>query len=365
MSNTLSETAIREALIHYPSPFWHGSMLDSKHIQGVDCSEQGIAISLKLGFPAKNFQNELKANLSEYLKKTFAVKQVDITVTWQVQAHAIQTGLKTLPQVKNIIAIASGKGGVGKSTTAVNIALALQTEGGKVGILDADIYGPSQPHMLGQVQPLPENETEAALQPVTCHGLQTMSIAYLVDPNTAMIWRGPMVSGALQQLLQNTAWQDLDYLIVDLPPGTGDIQLTLAQKIPVSGAIIVTTPQDIALLDARRSIAMFQKVAVPVLGVVENMSVYVCKQCGHPEHLFGQGGGERLAQEYDVNLLGQIPLDISIRQWADGGTPTVVAEPNGAIAKAYRDAALHACAILALQSKSYTAKFPTIIVENK
>lgn len=364
MSQTINETAIRDALIHYHSPLWQGPLLHSKHIQQVACTAQGIAISLKLGFPAKNYQTQLKADLSDYLKKTFAVNQVDITLSWQVQAHTIQTGLKTLPQVKNIIAIASGKGGVGKSTTAVNLALALQAEGGKVGILDADIYGPSQPHMLGQIQPLPENDAQV-LQPVICYGLQTMSIAYLVDPNTAMIWRGPMVSGALQQLLQNTAWQDLDYLIVDLPPGTGDIQLTLAQKIPVSGAIIVTTPQDIALLDARRSIAMFQKVAIPVLGVVENMSVHVCKQCGQAEHLFGQGGGERLAQEYGVHLLGQIPLDISIRQWADGGTPTVVAEPDGAIAKAYRDAALHASVILALQSKSYTAKFPTIVVENQ
>ncbi len=264
--------------------------------------------------------------------------------------------------IKNIIAIASGKGGVGKSTTAVNLALALTLDGARVGILDADIYGPNQPQMLGATE-RPETK-DKKLQPVIRYGIQSMSIGYLVDPDSAMIWRGPMVSTALQQLLNDTQWDNLDYLIMDLPPGTGDIQLTMAQKIPVSGAIIVTTPQDIALLDARKAIAMFRKVNVPVLGVVENMSGHVCSQCGHHEAIFGSGGGERLAHQYEVELLGSLPLDMRIREQADGGKPTVIAEPESKLSQTYRSIAQKAVDKLA-QIKKRASRFPKIVVENR
>lgn len=279
----------------------------------------------------------------------------------QVVSHAVQPGLKPLPQIKNIIAVASGKGGVGKSTTAVNLALAL-AEHAKVGILDADIYGPNQPQMLGATEK-PET-IDKKLQPVVRYGIQSMSIGYLIDSDTPMIWRGPMVTTALQQLLNDTNWQNLDYLIIDLPPGTGDIQLTLSQKIPVSGAVIVTTPQDIALLDARKAIAMFRKVNVPVLGVIENMSTHICSQCGHEEAIFGSGGGEQLAKQYEVELLGRLPLDKRIREQADNGKPTVVAEPDSKISHLYREIAKHLLLKLAAQPKNYASKFPNIVVQN-
>lgn len=265
--------------------------------------------------------------------------------------------------VKNIIAVASGKGGVGKSTTTVNLALALQIQGYRVGILDADIYGPNQPHMLGATEK-PESKDGKTLQPVIAHGIQSMSIGYLIDIDTPMVWRGPMATGALQQLLNDTQWDNLDYLLIDLPPGTGDIQLTLSQKIPLSGAVIVTTPQDIALLDARKAIAMFQKVNVPVLGIVENMSVHVCSQCGHAEHIFGSVGGEKIAKQYDVDLLGSLPLDIKIREQVDSGKPTVVAEPDSNITKTYGEIANKVVAKLS-QVKKTTSKFPKIVIENR
>jgi ATP-binding protein involved in chromosome partitioning len=280
----------------------------------------------------------------------------------RIIAHAVQPGVQNKAGVKNVIAIASGKGGVGKSTVAVNLALALTAQGARVGILDADIYGPSQPQMLG-IHQTPDIKTEAGLKPAVNYGVQSMSIGYLIDVNTPMIWRGPMVSRALQQLFQETLWDDLDYLIVDMPPGTGDIQLTLAQKIPVSGAVIVTTPQDIALLDARKGLEMFRKVNVPVLGVIENMSVHVCSQCGHAEAIFGSGGAENLAQTCDVELLGKLPLDIKIREGTDQGKPTVVAEPQSAISKMYQEIALKMIEKLAAQPKDYASKFPKIVVE--
>jgi len=266
--------------------------------------------------------------------------------------------------IKNIVAVASGKGGVGKSTTAVNLALALAAEGARVGILDADIYGPNQPQMLG-AQEKPESKDGKSLEPIARYGVQSMSIGYLVDQDTPMVWRGPMATTALQQLLNDTHWDNLDYLIVDMPPGTGDIQLTLTQKIPVSGAVIVTTPQDIALLDARKGIAMFQKVNVPVLGIIENMSIHICSQCGHQEAVFGQGGGAQLAQKYGVELLGTLPLDIRIREQADSGKPTVVAEPDSPISQIYREIARKVVSKLALQAKSYASKFPKIVIENR
>ncbi len=280
-----------------------------------------------------------------------------------IEPHVGQKGLKGIPHIKNIIAVASGKGGVGKSTVSVNLALALAKEGANVGILDADIYGPSQPKMLGIDTP-PTPKDPKVLYPIIRHGLQSMSIGYLIDPKAAMIWRGPMVSMALQQLLNDTHWENLDYLVIDLPPGTGDIQLTLAQKIPVAGALIVTTPQDLALLDARRAIEMFQKVQVPVLGIVENMSLHTCTHCGHQEPLFGAGGGEKLAQEYGVTCIGQIPLDVKIREQTDSGMPPVVSDPEGSLSKLYRDIARQVAAKIALQPKDYSSKFPNIVVKS-
>lgn len=271
--------------------------------------------------------------------------------------------MKSFPNIKHIIAIASGKGGVGKSTTAVNLAIAMAQEGVRTGILDADIYGPSQPLMLGVTQP-PNVKNQKSLLPVLAHGVQSMSIGYLIDENTPMVWRGPMVSMALQQLLQDTLWDNVDYLIIDLPPGTGDIQLTLAQKIPVSGAVIVTTPQDLALMDARRAYEMFNKVQVPVLGIIENMSIHICSQCGHQEPIFGEGGGQQLAEKYGIELLGSLPLDIQIREQTDGGTPTVMADPNGPIALLYHEIAKQIMAKLSLQTTESSGKFPTIEIKN-
>jgi ATP-binding protein involved in chromosome partitioning len=280
---------------------------------------------------------------------------------WKVVAHSVQRGVPLLPRVKNIVAVASGKGGVGKSTTAVNVALALAAEGARVGMLDADIYGPSQPRMLG-LSGKPEVRDGKAIVPKVNHGIQCMSIGFMVEEDTPMIWRGPMVTQALQQLLNETDWQGLDYLVIDLPPGTGDIQLTLCQRVPVSGALIVTTPQDIALLDARKGLKMFEKVAVPVLGIVENMSTHVCSNCGHEEAIFGSGGGERMATDYGVPLLGQLPLDMRIRAETDSGSPTVVAEPEGEVAGLYKAVARRVAAKIAAKAKDFSAKFPTISV---
>lgn len=271
--------------------------------------------------------------------------------------------MKPLPNIKNIIAVASGKGGVGKSTTAVNLALALSQQGVRAGILDADIYGPSQPLMLG-VTTRPDIKDKKSLLPIMAHGIQSMSIGYLIDETSPMAWRGPMVSMALQQLLNDTQWDDLDYLVIDLPPGTGDIQLTLAQKIPVTGAVIVTTPQDLALLDARRAYEMFRKVNVPVLGIIENMSIHICSQCGHSESIFGTGGGAEMATQYAIDLLGQLPLDIQIREQADSGKPTVIAAPHSPNALLYGHIAKQVMAKLALQAQNESGKFPTIVIKN-
>jgi ATP-binding protein involved in chromosome partitioning len=287
--------------------------------------------------------------------------QVD--VDWAIKAHSVQKSLKPIDSVKNIIAVASGKGGVGKSTTAVNLALALSAEGARVGILDADIYGPSQPRMLG-IAGKPESKDGSTLEPMSSYNLQAMSIGFLIEEETPMIWRGPMVTQALEQLLNDTNWSELDYLVIDLPPGTGDTQLTLAQKVPVSGAVIVTTPQDIALLDARKGLKMFQKVEVPVLGIVENMSIHICSNCGHEEHIFGEGGGAKMADQYGIEMLGALPLDINIRVETDGGKPSVAADPDSRISEIYREIARKTAAKLSLQAKDYAAKFPRIVIQN-
>lgn len=320
-------------------------------------SEQEVI--LQFGFPVQT----IKASLTNLIRETFKNPSLKISIEQDIISHTVQQGLKGLPNIKNIIAIASGKGGVGKSTVTANLALALSAAGAKVGVLDADIYGPNQPHMLG-ISGQPDVIDQKKLTPMRAYGLQVMSMAFLVEQNdTPMIWRGPMVSSALQQLLNDTLWEELDYLLIDLPPGTGDIQLTLSQKIPVSAAIVVSTPQDIALLDARRAIKMFEKVNIKVLGVVENMSVHVCSQCGHQEAIFGEGGAQTMASQYHTEFLGALPLALKIRSDADAGKPTVVAEPESAISKKYLNIALKAAALLSKVGKDHMRKFPKIVIE--
>jgi len=319
---------------------------------------------IELGIPADGLRAALQEELARLAGAACNLQRVDLEISGKVRAHGVQHTLKPLDGVRNIIAIASGKGGVGKSTTAANLALALAAEGAAVGVLDADIYGPSQPLMLGLAGQSPHSADGKTMQPLEAHGLQVMSVGFLIDAEQPMVWRGPMVTQALNQLLTQTLWSDLDYLIVDMPPGTGDIQLTLSQRVPVSGAVIVTTPQDIALLDARKGLQMFRKVSVPVLGIIENMSTHVCSHCGHEEPLFGTGGGQQLAEQYEVDLLGQLPLEIDIRLQTDSGSPTVVAAPDSAAAQAYLRAARRMAVRLAMQGRDYSSKFPNIVVED-
>jgi ATP-binding protein involved in chromosome partitioning len=340
------------------------TLKDVATVRRADISDSVADIEVELGLPARSLHGALETALSELVAAQPGITEVRITLRTKITAHGVQRNLKPLENVRNIIAIASGKGGVGKSTTAANLALALLAEGASVGVLDADIYGPSQPLMLGVSGQRPVSEDGKTLEPLDANGLQVMSIGFLIDADQPMVWRGPMVTGALNQMLSQTNWSDLDYLVVDMPPGTGDIQLTLSQQVPVSGAVIVTTPQDIALLDARKGLQMFRKVAVPVLGVVENMSTHICSNCGHEEHLFGAGGGAAMARDYEVELLGQLPLDLRIREQTDSGTPTVLAEPDGDIAAAYRHTAHRMAARLAMQGRDYSHRFPKIVVED-
>jgi ATP-binding protein involved in chromosome partitioning len=337
---------------------------DVAHIREVSVNGSRASVAVELGFPAESQAAAIRDAVTASLNEATEIESVDLALTTKIPAHGVQRNLKPLPEVRNIIAVASGKGGVGKSTTAVNLALALSVEGARVGILDADIYGPSIPLMLGVAGESPTSDDGQSLNPLAAHGLQVMSIGFLIEADQPMVWRGPMVTQALNQMLQQTRWQDLDYLIVDMPPGTGDIQLTLSQQVPVSGAVIVTTPQDIALLDARKGLQMFRKVSVPVLGVIENMSTHVCSQCGHEEPLFGSGGGAAMAKDFDVELLGQLPLERRIREQTDSGQPSVVAEPDEAPAEAYRETARNMAARLATQGRDYSSKFPNIVVEN-
>jgi ATP-binding protein involved in chromosome partitioning len=330
----------------------------------VEARNGGFRVAVKLGFPARRSGASIVDALAEHCRSLGLETPIEFELEWSVVAHAVQHGLKPLPGVANVIAVASGKGGVGKSTVAVNLSLALAQEGAEVGLLDADIYGPSQPRMLGLTGRKPETRDGKTLEPLEAHGIKAMSIGFLVDERQPMAWRGPMVTSALNQLLTQTHWGELDYLLVDMPPGTGDIQLTLAQRVPVSGAVIVTTPQDIALADARKGLEMFQKVNVPVLGIVENMSVHVCSNCGHEEPIFGEQGGLRLATQYGVPLLGALPLARRVREETDRGEPSVVADPDGAAARGFRAAALRAAGALAAGGKDYSALFPTITVED-
>jgi ATP-binding protein involved in chromosome partitioning len=338
-------------------------LVSAKSVKKISIEDNNVSVAIELGYPAKSYLATLKSQLEQHLATLDGIGNIEVTVTVNIAAHSVQKTLKPLSNVKNIIAVASGKGGVGKSTTSVNLALALAAEGAKVGILDADIYGPSIPTMLG-LSGKPDTIDGKMMLPKVSFGIQTISIGYLIDPDQPMIWRGPMVTGALQQLLTQTRWSDLDYLIIDLPPGTGDIQLTLAQQIPVSGAVIVTTPQDIALIDAQRGLGMFEKVNVPILGLVENMSIHICSQCGHEEAIFGHGGGDAMASKNNVALLGSLPLDIAIRQFADTGRPTVVADPEGRPAQIYKAIARKMAAKLALRSKDFSSKFPNIVIQN-
>ncbi|HEX5092821.1 MAG TPA: iron-sulfur cluster carrier protein ApbC [Burkholderiales bacterium] len=359
---TISEVDVRSALGALIDPNTGKDYVSGRSLKSVRVSGADVEVDLELGYPGKSQFEPLRREVVAALKKAGA-GSVQVKVAARVVSHSVQRGVKLVPGIKNIIAVASGKGGVGKSTTAVNLALALSAEGASVGVLDADIYGPSQPMMLG-IAGRPESRDGKSIEPMEGHGLQAISIGFLIDVDTPMVWRGPMVTQALEQLLKDTRWRDLDYLVVDLPPGTGDIQLTLAQKVPVTGAVIVTTPQDIALIDARKGLKMFEKVGIPILGVVENMSSHVCPKCGHESHIFGSGGAERMCRDYGTELLGQLPLDESIREQADSGKPTVVSDPDGKAADIYRRIARRCAVKIADLQKDMTSKFPNIVVQN-
>jgi len=353
--------ALEAAIAGYPDPHLGCDLVSAGCVRDAAMDGDRARVKVVLGYPAAGEHEAIARALEQRLLEVAGVASAQVEVSSRIAAHTVQQGVEPLKNVKNTIAVASGKGGVGKSTVAANLALALAAEGAAVGVLDADIYGPSQPRMLG-VSGQPDSKDGKSLEPMMGYGV-AMSIGFLVDEETPMIWRGPMVTQALEQLLKDTNWRDLDYLIIDLPPGTGDIQLTLSQRIPVSGAVIVTTPQDIALLDARKGLKMFEKVQVPVLGVVENMAVHVCSRCGHEEHVFGSGGGTRMAAQYEVPYLGSLPLDIQIREDADGGQPTVIKDPDGTVARAFRDIARTVAGRLSLKSKDYRQAFPSIVVE--
>lgn len=358
---TINTEALSQALKSVLDPNTGKDFVSTRALKNLQISEGDVSFDIELGYPAKSQMPALRKSLVAAAKSVPGVDNVSVNITTKVISHAVQRGVQLMPNVKNIIAVASGKGGVGKSTTAANLALALAAEGATVGLLDADIYGPSQPMMLG-ISKRPESQDGKTMQPLENHGVQIMSIGFLVDQDEAMIWRGPMATQALEQLLRQTNWKDLDYLIVDMPPGTGDIQLTMSQRVPMTGAVIVTTPQDIALLDARKGIRMFEKVGVPILGIVENMAVHVCSNCGHVEHIFGADGGKKMAEENNMAYLGALPLDINIRMQADGGTPTVVADPEGEVAGIYKDVARKVAVGIAEKAKDFSAKFPTITV---
>lgn len=360
---TTNETAVRDELSKLPAPYLEQSLEAAGVVRGVGVDGERVAVDLRLGFPADGFADDLAESVEAALVASGAAGEATVNTSWQVMTHQVQGELAPHPGIRNIIAVASGKGGVGKSSTAVNLALALAADGARVGVLDADIYGPSMPRMLG-VEGKPDTDGKKIV-PHEAHGLKVMSMGFLVEEETPMIWRGPMVTSALQQLLGETDWGELDYLVIDLPPGTGDIQLTLVQKIPVAGAVIVTTPQDIALLDARKALQMFRKLNVAVLGVVENMSTHVCSQCGFEEPIFGAGGGERMAADYDIPLLGRLPLDIAIREALDAGRPTVAAEPDGEIAKSYLEFARRTAAVLSRRERNLKLDLPQINIENR
>jgi ATP-binding protein involved in chromosome partitioning len=357
----ITQDALMAALKSVADPNTGKEFVATRSLKNLQIAEGDVSFDLELGYPAKSQHAAIRKALVAAAKTVPGVENVSVNVVTKVISHAVQRGVQLMPNVKNIIAVASGKGGVGKSTTAANLALALAAEGASVGLLDADIYGPSQPMMMG-IEGRPDSADGKTMEPMERHGVQVMSIGFLVDQDQAMIWRGPMATQALEQLLRQTNWKDLDYLIVDMPPGTGDIQLTLSQRVPMTGAVIVTTPQDIALLDAKKGIKMFEKVGVPILGIVENMAVHVCEKCGHVEHIFGEEGGKRLAAEYKMDYLGALPLDIKIRLQADSGAPTVVSDPDGEVAGIYKAVARSVAVGIAEKAKDFSSKFPTISI---
>jgi ATP-binding protein involved in chromosome partitioning len=359
ISNLQVETVLKELV----DPNTGKDFVATKSARNIKVDGDDIAVDVVLGYPAKSQIDGIRRQVIQKLKGIPGAGNVSANVSVKIVSHSVQRGVKLIPNVKNIIAIASGKGGVGKSTTAVNLALALAAEGASVGVLDADIYGPSQPMMLG-ILGRPESADGKTIEPMEGHGVQAMSIGFLIEVDTPMVWRGPMVTQALEQLLTETRWREIDYLVVDMPPGTGDIQLTLAQKVPVTGAVIVTTPQDIALIDARKGFKMFEKVGIPILGVVENMSTHICPNCGHESHIFGSGGGEQMCKDFGVDLLGSLPLDIAIREQADSGMPTVVADPDGRVAQVYKQIARRIAVKIADQARDMTSAFPKIVIQN-
>jgi len=360
-----SDADVQAALKNLIDPNTKKDFVAGKSVKNIKVNGSDVSLEILLGYPAKSVWDEIRAMVEDHLRGALpGAGKISVTVTSKVVSHAVQRGVKLVDGVKNIIAVASGKGGVGKSTTAVNLALALAAEGARVGMLDADIYGPSQPTMLG-ISGKPESRDGQSIEPMQGHGLQAMSIGFMIEgDDVPMVWRGPMVTQALDQLLRQTHWDNLDYLVVDLPPGTGDIQLTLAQKVPVTGAVIVTTPQDIALMDARKGLKMFEKVDIKILGIVENMSTHICSKCGHEEHIFGAGGGEKMCADYNVEVLGSLPLDIRIREQADSGKPTVVADPDGKIAREYKQIARRVAVKIAEMAQDHSAVFPKIVVQN-
>ena len=356
-----TESTLLEALKTVIDPNTGRDFVSTKQLKNLRIDDGDVAFDVELGYPAKSQLPQLRKALIAAAKSVAGVENVSANLATKIIPHAVQRGVQLLPNVKNIVAVASGKGGVGKSTTAVNLALALAAEGARVGILDADIYGPSQPMMMG-IEGRPESADGKSMEPMENYGVQVMSIGFLVEADSPMVWRGPMATQALDQLLRQTNWGDLDYLIVDMPPGTGDIQLSLSQKVPLTGAVIVTTPQDIALLDAKKGIKMFEKVGVPILGIVENMAVHVCEKCGHVEHIFGEDGGKHLAAEYKMAYLGALPLNLTIRVQADNGRPSEVSDPDGEIAGLYKAVARQVAVKIAQRAKDFSSKFPSITI---
>ena len=359
----VTEQQVQDALKQLIDSNTRKDYVSTKSARNIKVEGDKVSLDVLLGYPAKSQLEPIRQEVAQKLKSIPGVGGVSVNMQMKIVSHAVQRGVKLVHGIKNVIAVASGKGGVGKSTVAVNLALALAAEGATVAVLDADIYGPSQPTMLG-IRGRPESRDGKSLEPMEGYGIQAMSIGFLIDVETPMVWRGPMVTQALEQLLNETRWRDVDYLVVDLPPGTGDIQLTLAQRVPVTGAVIVTTPQDIALIDARKGLKMFEKVGIPILGIVENMSTHVCSKCGHEEHIFGEGGGERMGKDYNVELLGALPLDIRIREQADSGKPTVVADPDGHLARIYKQIARRIAVKIADKAQDHTAAFPKIVIQN-
>jgi ATP-binding protein involved in chromosome partitioning len=360
---SINAEAVKSALSTVIDPNSGKDFTSEKAVKNIAVERGRITLDIELGYPARSQFGAIAQLVEDAIRKLPGVTEAKANVSSKIVAHAVQRGIKVMANVKNIIAVASGKGGVGKSTTAVNLALALAAEGAQVGILDADIYGPSQPTMMG-ISGKPITADGKTMEPMENYGLQVSSIGFLVDQDEAMVWRGPIVTQALQQLITQTNWRDLDYLVVDMPPGTGDVQLTLSQKVPVTGAVIVTTPQDIALLDARRGLKMFEKVGIPILGIVENMSMHICSNCGHAEPIFGTGGGAKMCADFGVDFLGALPLTMAIREQADSGKPTVVADPEGTVAELYKAIARKVAIKVAEKARDMSSKFPTITVQN-